>query len=175
MKILALSGSLRADSSTNSLLQKLAGFLPGHVTFQISDAPGKLPHFNDAENTPESVQSFRHELAHADAVVICTPEYAFGIPGTLKNALDWTVGSGDFVNKPVSLITASLSGERGHAALLLVLEAISAKVIPAATLLIGGIRAKIGKDGNFKDPNTESMIRTALDELIRYLETTQKK
>jgi chromate reductase, NAD(P)H dehydrogenase (quinone) len=175
MKILALSGSLRSDSSTNLLLGKIAGFVPAHISFEISDAPGILPHFNDAEIAPESVRLFRSQLTQSDAVLICTPEYAYGIPGTLKNALDWTVGSGEFVNKPVSLITAALSGERGHAALLLVLEAISAQVIPGSCLLISGIRAKIDKAGNLKDPQTESAIRTALTELIRFLDADQKK
>lgn len=74
-----------------------------------------LPHFNpdlDNENVFELVKDFRRQLREADGVLICTLEYAIGVPGTLKNAIDWTVSKMGFSKKPVALITASLSGKK---------------------------------------------------------------
>jgi NAD(P)H-dependent FMN reductase len=113
------------------------------------------------------VLDFREQLRQADAVIICTPEYAFGVPGSLKNALDWTVGSGEFINKPVALITASSQGEKGHAALLLILTAISARVIEKSSFVISFIRAKLNEKGEFKDPQTRTSLQFAIDTLIQ--------
>jgi chromate reductase len=150
-RILALSGSLRQQSSSNLILRVIATLAPNDVEIQCFDSLGDLPHFNDPKVDPASVHDFKQKIKEADAVLICTPEYAFGIPGTLKNAIDWCVGTGEFVNKPVGLVTASSQGEKGHAALLLVLSAISANVIGESSLLISFVRAKIDKEGNVKD------------------------
>src|SRR6187399_3234776 len=136
MKILAIPGSLRENSSSNAILKSVIAMAPQGISIAIYGGVGSLPHFNDSEVVPEAVVDFRNQVMRADAVLICTPEYAFGVPGSLKNALDWTVGSGEFVDKPVGLITASSQGEKGHAALLLILTAISSKVVSDATLLI---------------------------------------
>lgn len=141
--------------------------LPAEVTFRIYEGVGALPHFNDPENTPQPVLDFREQIRQADAVIICTPEYAFGVPGSLKNALDWTVGSGEFINKPVALITASSQGEKGHAALLLILTAISARIIEKSSLIISFIRAKLDEKGEFKDPQTRTNLQLAIDTLIQ--------
>ena len=151
IKILAIPGSLRANSSSNQILKAIIGFAPANVSIEVYDGVGMLPHFNDPVEAPESVVEFRNKVRQADAVLICTPEYAFGIPGSLKNALDWTVSSSEFVDKPVGLITASSQGEKGHAALILVLTAISSKLIHDATLLISFVRAKLDANGNIKD------------------------
>src|SRR6202012_4211982 len=73
-----------------------------------------LPPFNpdlDLEPGPEEVSRFRSALRDCSAVIFSTPEYAHGIPGSLKNALDWVVGSGELSRKPVALINASARGE----------------------------------------------------------------
>src|SRR5688500_6862162 len=102
-KILALPGTLRAESSSNVVLKIISENLTGSVSFEIYDMIGSLPHFNDAKEVPTAVQDFKNKIRLADGVLICTPEYAFGVPGSLKNALDWTVSSGEFVDKPVAL------------------------------------------------------------------------
>lgn len=164
-KILAIPGSLRAASSSNIVLHALASFFPEHVEFKIYDGIGTLPHFNDPEVTPKEVDDLRQLIADADGVILCTPEYAFGVPGSLKNALDWTVGSGELANKPVALVTASLSGEKGHAALLQILTALSANVQPEGALLISFVRAKI-KDGKVSDQETVQSLRSVAQTLI---------
>src|SRR5687768_689015 len=116
-KILAVSGSLRENSSTQHILNSLKIWTPHPVEFIVYTGLAELPHFNDNANPPASVLVWRKQLAEANAVLICTPEYAFGVPGSLKNALDWTVSSGEFIDKPVALITASTAGDKAHASL----------------------------------------------------------
>jgi chromate reductase len=91
INILAIPGSLRAKSSSNFILKAIIGLAPPGVSIEMFDGVGMLPHFNDPETAPEVVISFREKIKAANAVLICTPEYAFGVPGSLKNALDWTV------------------------------------------------------------------------------------
>lgn len=166
LTLLAIPGSLRARSSSHLVLQLVAGMMPDHVTFLPYDGVGTLPHFDDRDHVPEAVADFRKRVAQADAVLICTPEYAHGIPGSLKNALDWTVSSGEFVNKPVGLITASSSGEYGHPALLEVLRAISAHVIDDATLLIPNIRSRFDQQGAFKEESLAQSLKRVVASLV---------
>ena len=139
---------------------------PDGVVIEKYQGVGALPHFNDPEQAPDPVLSFRASIREADAVLICTSEYAFGVPGSLKNALDWTVSSGEFIDKPVGLITASSQGEKGHAALLLTLQAISAKVISGSCLIISFVRSKLDTDGHIKDPAVALDVRRALAALL---------
>jgi chromate reductase, NAD(P)H dehydrogenase (quinone) len=129
------------------------------ATFELYDQMAMLPHFDGREDAPIIVQEFRTKVRESNGVLICTPEYAFGVPGTLKNALDWTVGTGDFVNKPVALITASSQGEKGHEAMQWILQAISTRL--DHKLLISFIRSKV-KEGQVVDEKTrEEVIRLA--------------
>ena len=171
IKILAIPGSLRENSSSNYILKAIVSVAPDDVRVEVYEGVGTLPHFNDPEEMPAAVIDFREKVKQSDAVLICTPEYAFGIPGSLKNALDWTVASGDFVAKPVGLVTASSQGEKGHAALLLVLMAISASVVEDATLLIPFVRSKLDKTGNVKDNSLLEQLRL----LVRNLENASVK
>jgi len=102
-RVLAISGSLRSQSSNTTVLRAVAMLAPPVVVVSIYDGIGKLPHFNpDLEETSGlAVLDFRQRLQESDAVLISSPEYAHGVPGVLKNALDWIVGSGELVNKPV--------------------------------------------------------------------------
>ena len=100
INILAISGSLRADSSATAVMKEVTSMMPEGVHVTVYEGLGNLPHFNDSLTVPAQVHQFRKMVAEADGVLICTPEYAFGIPGSLKNALDWTVGTGEFVEKP---------------------------------------------------------------------------
>ena len=167
IKILAIPGSLRANSSSNQILKAMVSMAPADVSIEIFHGIGNLPHFNDAEQAPPMVDDFRARVRNADAVLICTPEYAFGVPGSLKNALDWTVSSGEFINKRVGLVTASSNGEKGHAALLLILGAISAEIIEGATILISFVRAKLDTDGKVKDPHLSKSLHNVVQALVR--------
>lgn len=139
------------------------------VHFTIYNGLGDLPHFNpdlDNDTPPALVVAWRDQLKNADAVLICTPEYAFGVPGSLKNALDWTVSSGEFVDKPTALITASSVGSNGHAALLLTLGAITANVPEDGKLLIPFVRTKVNSDGSITDAEILASLQKVLDALL---------
>lgn len=146
---------------------------PREICIELYSGVGTLPHFNDPQDIPESVVDFRIKIRNAHAVLIVTPEYAFGVPGSLKNALDWTVSSGEFIDKPVGLVTASSQGEHGHAALLLILKAISARVVPQATRLIPFVRSRLDAQGNIKDSTLSNDLMQALLALAGTIDTPQ--
>lgn len=154
MQILAICGSVRPQSSNLSILQKLGSMLPGNVDYTIYRGIDTLPHFNpdlDNDNPGETFNHFRSLVQQADAVIICTPEYAFGVPGVLKNALDWTVFSGSFNTKPTAVITASSVGNNAHASLLLTFKALGAVIPPHGEILIPFVRTKVSEQGAITD------------------------
>jgi NAD(P)H-dependent FMN reductase len=162
MNVLAVSGSLQARSSNGALLRALVAALGDDVDAHTTRALHELPPFNpdlDTDEPPAAVARWRSELAAADAVLIATPEYAFGIAGSLKNALDWVVGSGEFVHKPVALLGASTL-ETGAGLALEALErtirVMTADV--AGTLSVAFVRSKIDVAGNIIDPSTASSV-----------------
>jgi chromate reductase len=168
LKILAISGSLRANSAHTGILEYLKTTVTEH-NISICEGIEDIPNFNpekDTDSPADAVQLFRNQLAAADGVLICTPEYAYGIPGSLKNALDWTVSSGSFVDKPVSVITASGLGEHAHASLLLVLTALNAKIAKDGTILISWIRNKMNAENEITDLQTEQDIQNVLKALL---------
>src|SRR4051812_31384140 len=112
MKLLAISGSLRDVSSTAALVRAVARLAPANVTVE-GFGVGALPHFSpdlDVEPLPEPVAALRAAIGAAAGLVITSPEYAHGMPGALKNALDWVVSATEPIDKPVLLISASPSG-----------------------------------------------------------------
>jgi chromate reductase, NAD(P)H dehydrogenase (quinone) len=166
-RIFALSGSLREGASNNIILQLVAGMVPPDVEFIIYKEMASIPAFDERDS--ELVNQFRQLIREADGVLICTPEYAFGVPGALKNALDWTVSTGDFDKKPVALITASSVGDKGHASLLNTLTALGTNIVEGGTLLISFIRAKL-VGGQFTDKPTEEAVRNVVKALLAEIE-----
>ncbi|HEY8784666.1 MAG TPA: NADPH-dependent FMN reductase [Mucilaginibacter sp.] len=172
--IFAISGSLRTASSNHNILRFLGKLAPPGINFTIYDNLAQIPPFDpglDHESPPEAVAKLRSFINHADGIIICTPEYAYGVPGQLKNALDWTVSSGSLVDKPVALITASTGGENAHAALLLILGALSANVIKDAALLIPFIRSKMDMQGNIIHETTMESLKKAFDSLLNVVKS----
>ncbi|MGZ3767284.1 MAG: NADPH-dependent FMN reductase [Mucilaginibacter sp.] len=170
--IFAISGSLRLGSSNHTILNSLGKMLPPNVNFTIYNGLSDIPAFDpglDNETPPLAVSVFREKLAEADGIIICTPEYAYGVPGALKNALDWTVSSASFSGKPAALITASTGGENAHEALIKILGAIDANLIKEATLLISFIRSKMDSEGNITDEETERKLHSVLNTLLGYM------
>jgi NAD(P)H-dependent FMN reductase len=167
--ILAISGSLRSGSSNHNILRLLGGLTPTDISYFIYDRLADIPPFDpgvDHEHPPEAVSELRSFMKNAAGIVICTPEYAFGVPGQLKNMLDWMVSSSSLVDKPVALVTASSVGSHAHAALLLTLGALSAKLVDGATLLIPFIRSKIDAEGNITDAETEKALRGVMEAFL---------
>ena len=135
MNVPGISGSLRTASVSTALLKTAATRMPGHVKLTIYDGLGNLPHFNpeiDREFQPPAVSDFRSHLNNSAGVIISTPEYAHGIPGVLKNALDWLVAGGELYEKPVALFSTSPRGRFAHASLIETLTVMMARLIPEA-------------------------------------------
>src|SRR5262245_29573197 len=118
MKIVALCGSLRAGSSNEALLRAAAELAPSEMEIVFYDGLAGLPHFNpdlDTDEPPAPVRALRDLFGSADGFVVSCPEYAHGVPGSLKNALDWMVSSGELGGKPIVLIdSSSIASRRAH-------------------------------------------------------------
>ncbi|NEQ26034.1 MAG: NAD(P)H-dependent oxidoreductase [Microcoleus sp. SIO2G3] len=172
MKILAVSGSLRSSSSNTAILRLISHFAPEPFEIDLYDSIGNLPHFNpefDGENPPASVKKWRDRLQQSDAVLICTPEYAHGVPGVLKNAFDWIVSSGELMHKPTAVISASPlpdGGEKANASLVQTLSVMLAKIPQGAIVKIPGVSTKLNQ-GEVTDPTTIQALRSLLDALAQ--------
>ena len=136
MKILAISGSLRAASINTALLRAVARLAPSGVSVVLCKGLGEIPLFNpDIEATnPPAVASLRAQIVAADALIIASPEYAHGITGVMKNALDWMVGCEAFVHKPVALLNASPRAVHAQASLKEIVTMMSARLVEVLQL-----------------------------------------
>lgn len=130
VRIMALSGSLRAASTNTALLRAIAASAPDGVLVEIVPL-AEIPLFNpDLEpSPPDVVTRFRAQVGEADGIIIASPEYAHGISGVLKNALDWIVGYEGFAGTPVQVINTAPRADHGVAALREVLTTMSARLI----------------------------------------------
>lgn len=163
MHLLAISGSLRAASTNTMTLQAMQKLAPRGVEIELYEGVGTLPHFNfDIESTlvPEIVERLRRRVAAADGLVIACPEYAHGIPGSFKNALDWLVGMTDFPGKPVMLINTAPRASHAQAQLVEVLTTMSARVVPEAGVVIE-LRST-----NIENPDISTALRKGLATFI---------
>ena len=159
MRILALSGSLRAKSYNTSIVNTLAQINPSVSVYKNL---AKLPLFNpdldihtlEEDTSPSEVVKFRAKVREADVFIISTPEYAHQIPGVLKNALDWLVSSDAIVGKSTVVISASIStmgGDKAHAQLVTLLKVISQNVLEDASFSVTRVNKKIDSKGNVID------------------------
>lgn len=142
MRILAVSGSLQAKSSNVALLKVAQVSAPPGVDVVLFDGLRDLPLFNpDLEAVPsDSVLAWRRALKGADALLIASPEYGFSLPGALKNAIDWVIGSGELNRKAVAITTAVSHpdrGRRGLDALRATLGAVDARVVGGEPIVRG--------------------------------------
>lgn len=113
VRILAVSGSLQRESGNSALLRRVARAAAPAVTVALHESLDALPHFSPDRDGDDAVERWRAAVAAADAVLVATPEYAGGMPGVLKNALDWLVGSGELYGKSAVVVSAAPSAERG--------------------------------------------------------------
>lgn len=174
IRILAISGSLRAASSNTTLLRAAAELAPQGVEVILYEGLGDLPHFNpdlDGATAPPAVSVWRSKIRDADGVVFSVPEYAHGVPGVLKNGLDWVVGSGEFVDKPVALFNASPRGTYAQASLTETLTVMSAKVVAAASVTLQPVGRPVTASQIVADPGMSVVVRSALRVLADAIET----
>jgi chromate reductase, NAD(P)H dehydrogenase (quinone) len=170
MQILAISGSLRAASTNATLLKAAAALVPEDVTLNLYDGLGDLPPFNpDVDKYPPhaAVADFRSQLRQSAAVIFSTPEYAHGVPGVLKNALDWVVASGELYGKPVALFSASPRAGYAQASLVETLTVLSARVVPGACVVAPLLGKNLREDEIAAEPDLSRAVRSALRALAR--------
>ena len=138
VNILGLSGSLRAASVNSMLLRAMARLAPRHIHVSVFNGLGELPLFNpDLEaNLPAPVAAFHRAVAHADALLFASPEYAHGVTGTIKNALDWLVGFEPFASKWVAVLNAAPRAHHADDALRETLKTMAAVIVEPASISI---------------------------------------
>jgi len=173
-KVLAICGSTRVQSSNLHLINAIAGLNKDRLEFSVYNNLALLPHFNPDLDTidmvPEPVRRFREQIKSHDGILICTPEYAHGVPGSLKNAIDWIVSQSGFSGKPVVLITASTDGRSAHSSLLETLRVIEAPAIDKLQLLISFIKTKVNAQ-QITDPETRIAIDKLMDAFMSRMDT----
>jgi chromate reductase len=168
VRVLAISGSLRAASSNSALVRAVAALSTGTAEVLVYQGLADLPPFNpdlDGDSPAAAVVEFRSALQACDAVLISSPEYAHGVPGVLKNALDWIVGSGELIDKPVALINASAHATYAQASLTETLTVMSARPIPEASITVPLAGRKLDASGIVADEDLSTALRCAISAL----------
>jgi NAD(P)H-dependent FMN reductase len=164
MKLLAINGSLRAVSSNAAIVRAVSRLAPSGSAVETYAGLATLPQFSpdlDIEPLPEPVAALRLAIAAADGLVIASPEYAHGMPGSLKNALDWLVSATEPIDKPVLLISASPSGAaHAHAQLSEVLRTMSMRLVDGGAHVFS--RAKLDGGGELADEGLLGAIAAAV-------------
>ncbi len=168
--ILAISGSLRASSSNTSLLEASRTLAPAGLEMAFYQGLAQLPHFNpdlDGDAPPAAVLELRRSVGRADGLLICSPEYARGVPGSLKNALDWLVSSSEFPDKPVALFNASQRSTHAQESLRVTLQTMSARLIDEACITVPLLGRKLDAAGIAADPQLAMQVRDALNRFVQ--------
>jgi chromate reductase, NAD(P)H dehydrogenase (quinone) len=174
MRLLAISGSLRRASTNTAALEALARLAPEGVKALVYRDLAKLPPFNpddDVEDKPkpEPVETLRALIGASDAIVVASPEYAHGVPGALKNALDWLVASETFAGKPVVLLNASPRAFHAQASLREILATMAARLVPEAFAELSLTGKAVTAEDLLADAASARRLRESLDALMEVL------
>jgi len=166
-KVLALLGSIKKESANLKVLENFMQLTES--IFEVEIYPlSELPYFNpDLDNDdaiPITVHNYRNRIAASDGIILCTPEYVFSLPGILKNALEWTVSTMLFHEKPTALITASSSGDKAHESLELVMKTIGAKIGDKSSILIKNVKTVLNQQGEITSPNTLADLNRLIED-----------
>lgn len=176
LHILAVSGSLRAESKNRALLEAAQLLAPAGARVTLDWSLATLPHFNpdldtlDGSSLPPEAARWRDGVGEADGLLISSPEYAHGIPGVLKNALDWLVSSTSFPGKPVALLGASAMSVYTPAQLREVLTTMNARFVDEASIAVPVPGASASAATIAADPELAKMLRDALGAFIGAIE-----
>jgi len=177
MKILAISGSLRAASLNSALLRAVVRLAPADISVVLYHGLGDLPLFNpDIEaSDPLPVANLRTQIISADALIIASPEYAHGVTGAMKNALDWMVGCEALVDKPVALLNASPRAVHAQSALRETLSTMSARIAEKASITVPILGSNLSEDEIVFHPEISASLLAALVELHAAVYINQKE
>lgn len=173
MHLLAISGSLRTGASNTALLKAAALLARPDVVVVLYDGLAALPPFNPDLDAPEGdtlppiIADLRARIGCADGVLISSPEYAHGIPGALKNLLDWLVGSVEFPGKPVALLNTSLRSVHAPAQLTEVLTTMNARLVIEACVTVPLRGRRLDAVGIATDPECSPVLCAAVAAIAR--------
>lgn len=171
IRILAISGSLRKISSNTSLLNAAIALSPKNVEMRFYHGLDDLPHFNpDIEEIPLSVKDLRLQIKWADGLIISSPEYAHGIPGVLKNALDWLVSGEEFVGKAIALFNASPRAIHAQAQLTEIVTTMAGRVVPKASIAVSLLGKNLDATGIIAHPNISGEVQYKITTFVNAIE-----
>jgi NAD(P)H-dependent FMN reductase len=173
VRLLAVSGSLRAASSNRILLEAAAALAPPGVTVGLSEHLVALPHYNpdlETDAPPGPVAAWRQAVGGADGLLVSVPEFAHGLPGAFKNGLDWLVPDPAVLHKPIAIWNASGRGEHGRAALVEVLRTMSTTIVEEAGLTLPLLDGPITLRTLLETPNLRALLEGALTAFVRRIQ-----
>ena len=176
-RILAISGSLRAASLSTAALTAASMLAPPGTEIVFYTGLADLPAFNpdlDTSDPPPAVRILRHEIGIADGLLFSSPEYARGIPGSLKNALDWLVSSSEFPEKPVAVIHTSPRSVEVQAQLRLVLTTMSARLIDEASITLPLLGKTLDPSQIVSDPTFSAPLHLGLENFVAAIRSIRK-
>ncbi|MGA0600579.1 NADPH-dependent FMN reductase [Caulobacter sp. KR2-114] len=164
MRVLAICGSLRAASSNRAALEAAIALAPQDMRIVLYDGLAELPHFNpDQDDAPPArAQALREAIGGCDGLLISSPEYAHGVAGSFKNALDWLVGSLEFPGTPVALINTSPRASLAQAQMRETLKTMSANIVDAGSIDLPLMGRGLDGAGVAADPALAGALRQAL-------------
>lgn len=172
VKLLTLSGSIRSGASNTALLDAVRLVSPRGVEIESYEGLAELPPFNpdldtvDGGKLPSAAADLRARIGWADGLLISSPEYAHGIPGAFKNALDWLVGSVEFPGKPVALLSASARAIYVQAQLTEVLTTMNARMVTEASVTLSLPSRTHDAAAIAADPALSEVLRKAVAALV---------
>lgn len=171
IRVLAISGSLRAASINGAFCRAAAQLAPVGADVIVFSGLGELPLFNpDLEaDIPPEVMALRQAVQQADALLIASPEYAHGVSGAMKNALDWLVSFEGFVGKPVAVVNTSPRAHHAYEALLETLRTMSATLIADSCSAIQLLGACTTEAEMLKSPTVAAQIRGVVAGIAGFL------
>lgn len=167
--LLTICGSLRAKSSNATLLDAVALLAPSGTRVERYDRLADVPLFNpdiDVDPGPPSVVALRNAIGRADALLISSPEYAHGVPGALKNALDWLVSGVEIVEKPVALLNPSPMSRYAQAQLMETLRVMNARVVDDACVTVPIAGRGLDSAAIVANDELSTMLRAAVKSLL---------
>ena len=173
MKILGIAGSLRKTSWNRGALRAAQQLCPSGATIEVFELDG-IPAFNQDEerNPPQKVVELKQRIRNADAILLVTPEYNYGVPGVLKNAIDWAsrpYGDNAWNGKPAAIMSAAMSmggGVRAQYQLRQAFVTLNMDAVVQPEVAIGNAAERFDEQGNLKDENSKKLIRQLLQNLL---------
>jgi chromate reductase, NAD(P)H dehydrogenase (quinone) len=181
-RILGIAGSLRRDSFNKAALRAAQKLVPAGATLEIFDLEG-IPLFDqdDEKNPPAKVTEFKRKIREADAILICTPEYNYSVPGVLKNAIDWAsrpYGDSAWAKKPVAVMGASvgaLGTARAQYHLRQMFVFLDMYAVNQPEVMIAGAAQRFDAQGNLTDDMSRKLIQQLLQNLVAWTQRMEQR